>query len=703
MATEDVDDYAIVPDDDYVASTYVPPKVFLNVANSVERIVVGRDVDESSNSILAFVSGDREEQIEYVEGLVGIGTFLTVMILIWFLVLILLKFQGRERMGCAAGYAFHDTDSDKPLGGEDAEGADGGGDGDGSEGAAVDSDDSVAKDDEPKNRKSSEDKPSKFSSMFSSGFSFGKRESAESETKPEDKPESSVQDSANAAEENDLHLELDNIVQSATQQSESNGKEGEPMSLKSLPKAVEIGDEGAGSGDESNDDDAAIEKTWGKTCLCSPEPEHVQRRKFHTRAVFALVSVLSLLCCLLLITNMYRPLESAALTTREVVKDAAGIADDLNEALDIVDEATLATIEMMQNTPTEFPLICPDLPPRDFENQFGFDAEELIGTVSTEFQSYVPQITELLSQAQATGDSVTEILVDVDAAMGTANEYLWLIPLVICVTLLIIFSQLALMLAVVYREEKFKGMKTKIPQVENCYGWTVLPLQIFVIVISWVFVIVFCFGAVITTDTCLPNLSETGINNGRGTPDDVVLAVISEYVKAPETDNVAVELAIDNVVVDLAKERLAMYITGCGEMPGPGSRRLREDPLAELIVIQDVLRDSIKEVETNLSFVNDVLGIQFIEDGCGPGNQIRPYFRNLRVLSRKFSNLSRALKLSYDALSCPRINSLYVKTVHDAFCTDFATANSNGLILFLILSFSGMIMITLRASWRSAE
>jgi len=662
MADEDID-YTIIPNDDYVASTYIAPKVILNVANAVERIIVGRDV-EARNSILAFVSGDREEQIEYAEGFIGIGAFLTVMIVIWLLTLLLLKCQGRERMGCATGYAFHDTESDNRSVGDEGEGR---GE-NASVGAAVDSDDSVAKDDQPRKKKK-------------------KKKNEPMDT--ENQPESFIYDSTNAGE-TDLHLELDHIVQSATHESEKKRNKGEPWSLHSLPRAVQIGDESVHS-----DDDQSTKKAWGKTCLCSPEPKHVNRRKFQTRAVFALFAIISLMCCLLLITNMYRPLESAALTTGEVVQDAAGIVDDLNEVLDIVDEATAATVAMIQTTELDFDLLCPELAGEDFEGLFGFDAESLIETVSTEFQTNLPTISDLLRTAQGTGDSVTSILLDADAAISTANQYLWIVPLIICITLLIIFSQLALMLAVIYREEKFKSIKVTIPQVENCYGWTILPLQIIVVLVSWLLVIAFCFGAVITTDTCVPSFSnvETGVNNGRGTPDDVVLAVIDQYMVQPVTEA---------FVVDLAKERVATYITGCGGRPG--GRSLQEtDPLAELIVLQGLLQDSIKEVETNLSFVYDVLGLEFLQDKCGSGNQVGSFFRNLTVLNSKLSNLNKAIKLGYDALSCPRVNTLYVKTFHGALCTDFATANANGLILFLMLSVSGMIMITLRASWRSAE
>merc|ERR1712025_725303 len=134
---------------------------------------------------------------------------------------------------------------------------------------------------------------------------------------------------------------------------------------------------------------------------------------------------------------------------------------------------------------------------------------------------------------------------------------------------------------------------------------------------------------------------------------------------------------------------------GCGGM--------ESDPLAEVVLLQALLQESMKEVDKQVSFANDVTGIGFIENRCGPGNRVRDVFTDLDVFSSKFSNISKAIKQGYDALSCPRVNALYIEAVHGAFCTDFATANANGLVLLIVISFSGMILITLRASWRSAE
>ena len=78
---------------------------------------MGGIVDEASGtgatSLIAFITGSRDDQVDYVKSMMGVGIFFIVIVALWFLTLWLLKCGGKDRMGCAAGYGFHDTDSDK--------------------------------------------------------------------------------------------------------------------------------------------------------------------------------------------------------------------------------------------------------------------------------------------------------------------------------------------------------------------------------------------------------------------------------------------------------------------------------------------------------------------------------------------------------------------------------------------------------------
>lgn len=498
-------------------------------------------------------------------------------------------------------------------------------------------------------------------------------------------------DDSKNLDEIELHMELDNIVNSASGESEekSRTKAGsDPWTLRSLPPKT------VGTDDESIGRKINQAEGCGQTFCCSFEPEHVSRRKNQTRSVFGLFAVVSLICCVLLMTHMYLPLESAALTTSDVVKGTSQIVDDINEVLEIVDEAASVTETMLRTTPLQYEVMCPGIPIDNFNTQFGFNPKNTIDTVSKEFQNYLPTVSDLLNTAKTTGSSVTNILKDVNQTVSETNEYLWIIPLIICTTILIIFSQLALMAAVVYKEHKFKNIKTTAPKVEDCFGWTVVPLQVIVVLVSWILVLVFCFGITITTDSCIPSFSTIGssteessaLARGRGTPEDTVLAVLDQYIAVNSGGDEP-----SSLINDLAKQRLSTYITGC-----------RTNPLSEVIVVQGLLQESLQSVDTQLSFARDVFGLEVIENQCGASNQVQLFFDNLLVLNEQFAEVNTAIKKGYDALSCPRVNALYVDAVHGALCTDFATANTNGLLLLIILSFSGMILITLRASWRSA-
>ena len=95
--------------------------------------------------------------------------------------------------------------------------------------------------------------------------------------------------------------------------------------------------------------------------------------------------------------------------------------------------------------------------------------------------------------------------------------------------------------------------------------------------------------------------------------------------------------------------------------------------------------------------------METIEARCGPNNQVGRVLDDLSALSDQFFEVSKAITDAYNALSCPRIHGLYVQAVHEGLCTDFATANTNGLLLLIAMSFCGMTLITLRASWRSSS
>lgn len=106
----------------------------------------------------------------------------------------------------------------------------------------------------------------------------------------------------------------------------------------------------------------------------------------------------------------------------------------------------------------------------------------------------------------------------------------------------------------------------------------------------------------------------------------------------------------------------------------------------------DLMRTSIEEAEA--------VGIDTIKARCGRGNQVDELFTGVFVLRSQLRVVRVALGEAVDILSCPTIHSLYSRAVHDTLCTDLATATADGFLLFLLISLSSMMLITLRAAWR---
>lgn len=96
----------------------------------------------------------------------------------------------------------------------------------------------------------------------------------------------------------------------------------------------------------------------------------------------------------------------------------------------------------------------------------------------------------------------------------------------------------------------------------------------------------------------------------------------------------------------------------------------------------------------------DAVGFAFMRQVCGQGNKIDLFFNGVRILERKLYSVQASLANTGNALQCPKISMLYSSLMEESVCTDMASANANGFILLLLVAFSNMILITLRASWR---
>jgi hypothetical protein len=627
------------------------------------------------------VNGTREQQVTYVQSLTGLAIFFACFVSLWFVTLLLIKCYGRDKMGCAAGYGFHDDESDDPSivrerlekkkqkmmrddydnntlfkgDGEDV-----------SIGAAyspgdarsVVMDSGIPKDETPK-------------PWHQRWFGATSQSSSTLPTSEQPK-EYPIQTSSNIEYDDNGSAMFDedniNVYLEPDAPFRPPGPDGKSVatiqSLYSIPKV-------SNNNNSNSNNKPSAAANYCASC-CSDDPHRVQKRKFRTRLVYGLFALISLICSALLLSEMYFPFESAATTTGQVVTDTQVVIAEIDAVLQVMKETADVTKTTYETIPLDYTQLCPSFPAEQFLATFGFNPQSVISTVSEEYASYIETATTLLNEAQDLTDTVNGILGDLNVYVDKTEEYLWIVPLLIFFSMLVTFALGGLMCAVSYKERTIE-LKTEVPKIENWFGYTFLPLQIMVVIVSWGLVIACCFGTVVTTDTCVPTLS-TGVY---GTPEDTVLAVLSTYTKGMLNDD--------------QYQRLVTYIEGCNG----------EDPLKEVLTLQSVLDESMGFVKQR---VDSAIGIGFpaMEAQCGEGNSVALFFDGVSVVQDQFVQVSGALEDAHAALACPRLNELYTRAMHGALCTDFAKANASGFALFVVVAFSGMVLISLRAAWRTS-
>jgi hypothetical protein len=645
---------------------YQPP-FFAFVAS-----IIDKTTGAGNSSLLAFVNGNREEQVEYVQDMLGIGIFFICIVCIWCFTLLLLKCSGKERMGCASGHAFHHhvVDVRRNNNNKDED----------------DEEDSIFQE-RPKSSRKHQQKQkqpgnsSSFLGFFSTNINK-KPSSSSSKTKtpmPDvdyDSDGSPIFSQANIEAYSEpvppfFHPNMmkkspsPNKATKQRQQQQYHYYNHQPNVLYSIPKS-----------NHDNDNDNC-------GCCCSDSPSRVQTRKFRTRCVYGFFALVSLVCSALLMTQMYYPLEASADTTAAVVQDTQVVVQEVDDVLISLRETATVVQSIYDTTPLNYPQLCPDVSAETFNALFGFDPQSVIDTIKDEYASQINAAIALLNDAQAISDTVASMLGDMDTSLSNTKDNLWVIPLLIFFSMLVTFALGGLMCAVAYKEHKNDNddipTTESPPALENIFGWTFLPLQIIVVLVSWGLVIACCFGTLVTTDSCMPTiLLSDGSSAVIGTPEDTVVAVLSTYT--PES------------VDDATVQRLETYIEGCQG----------EDPLAELESLRALLAESLAYVDSNFD-IAQTIGIDNLEAACGEGNSVRVFFENIDLLQNQFGRINGTLTATETALACPRLNQLYVRATHVALCTEFASANAGGFVLFLVVSFSGLILISLRAAWRSSS
>jgi hypothetical protein len=391
-------------------------------------------------------------------------------------------------------------------------------------------------------------------------------------------------------------------------------------------------------------------------------PHRRQLRQRRTRNAFGFFSAMTIVCSVLLFGYTYFPFRKATHEISKVLSDGHEIVNTIQKALStILDAGANAQAIIDNDLPLDYDIMCPDVVPERFDEVLGVDPRSVVTFVTNDFDGIKVNALSNITSFESVISDVDAALSNLETSILKADRSLWMLPLT--VALLIILTLFSL-LGVVGAES---GRST--PYFQRLQGCVVLPLLVLLTVFCWIYLLGSSIGTVITYDICTADSPTPP-----GSPENTIQSIFMAQNIRPGSD-----------IYDLVTE----YTTGCRG----------EDPIQALVDLDLLVSYNIEVIQQHLSEA-DAVGHSALRERCGEGNEIDQFFWGVRLLEAHLLSVRDALHTSAEVLACPRLNSLYRRVFHEAICTNVASANASGFVLFMMLTIANMSLITLRSAWR---
>ena len=324
--------------------------------------------------------------------------------------------------------------------------------------------------------------------------------------------------------------------------------------------------------------------------------------------------------------------------------------------LSTIEEATLDADRIVESTPLDYNELCPLVPREDAEQVLEVDLGSLATLLVDDFMELSNDVRADISEVKFLLDRVELGMNDFDESKSEVEAYMWVVPgILFGVSLATAISMLGVMLA--WKDKS--GMA-----VQNGLSYVLLPILVLLCVSCWIVVLCAAFGTMVSSDACTAGTSN-------GTPYQTIEGVL-------EAHNVGVNAT--------AFKYITAYTNQC-----------LEDPTKDIHELEELVQNSISRIWREISIVDSVGRDNLIEK-CG-SEKLPELFSGARNLAKLLTAIRRSLDSAIVSLNCQRINTIYVEFAHDSICTETASSSAYGFILFLLMSISLTVMISLRASW----
>ncbi len=214
------------------------------------------------------------------------------------------------------------------------------------------------------------------------------------------------------------------------------------------------------------------------------------------------------------------------------VQVAREILFQVSSSVDSIEEATRNATEILKGETLDVESICPNVNVGDLEVVIGIDLNQLIITMTDEFNITTKKSEESLEYVRSLIQNMDDGLVAYDASVVEAEGWLWTIPATLfSVTTLTVVSTLG----VIYAWRGKSGQK-----MQNVMSYVVLPLLMATTVACWIMVLMSSFGTMVGSDVCTSSTST-------GSPDETIQQILGILNLNPNTTGFKAVQAYTNV------------------------------------------------------------------------------------------------------------------------------------------------------------
>lgn len=201
--------------------------------------------------------------------------------------------------------------------------------------------------------------------------------------------------------------------------------------------------------------------------------------------------------------------------------------------------------ETIQGETLELENVCPNVDGGDVELMIGIDLNQLITTVTNEFNITMKMAESRIEYARALVQNIDEGLTTYEALVEDTDELTWLVPATLfAAAVLTVAAMFGVILA-------WRGRSTR--KIQNIMSYVVLPLLIATTIACWSVVLMASLGTMVGSDMCTSGTST-------GSPDETIQEILGVLNVDPNSTGYKAIQAYTNVSTTVPCLRLSSVV-----------------------------------------------------------------------------------------------------------------------------------------------